>query len=99
MKFFVVIIHYKVPVEQFEQLVPKHRAYLQQGYQKGLLLMSGPQNPRIGGIVIARAPALVDLQQYFSNDPYRLEGVAEHEFIEFTPVNHQDFMKDWIEGK
>lgn len=96
MKFFVVLIQYKLPVEQFEAVVPEHRAYLQEGYQKGILLMSGPQNPRTGGVVIARAPALEDIQAFFLQDPYHLHDVAEHHFIEFNPVNRQPFMEEWI---
>jgi len=98
MKFFVVIIHYKIPVEQFESIVPQHRAYLQEGYEKGYLLMSGPQNPRTGGIVIARANEMQIMQDFFLHDPYHLQDVAERQVIEFNPVSRQSFMEDWIAG-
>ena len=55
MKHFIVEITYKVSFEEMQKVLPAHRIYLDEGYEKGILLMSGPQNPKTGGIVIARA--------------------------------------------
>ncbi len=49
MKHFLVDIHYLVPVEQLADILPDHRAFLQTGYTLGLLLFSGPKEPRTGG--------------------------------------------------
>lgn len=96
MKHFIVEITYLVPVEQLETIVPVHRAYLQTGYDAGKLLCSGPQNPRIGGIVVARAESLEDIQQFFAGDPYQKNGLATYRFIEFTPVKFQPFFESWL---
>lgn len=96
MKHFLILIHYRIPAEQMGEVVQEHRAYLQAGYQQGMLLMSGPRSPRTGGVVVARAPALEDVQAFFQNDPYQLHGAADYEFIEFIPLFHQDFLKEWV---
>lgn len=99
MKHFVVEIIYKAPIEKITELRPLHREFLQKGYEKGWLLVSGPQTPQIGGIVIARCESMEEISEFFSNDPYSKAGTAHYQFIEFTPVSRQSFLNDWIEGK
>ena len=96
MKHFIVMIQYQVSMEEVSQVLPDHRAFLRGGYDAGLLLCSGPQNPRTGGVVIARAETLDAIQDFFMQDPYFLQGVATHQLIEFEPVLHQPFLADWV---
>lgn len=96
MKHFLVEITYLVPAEELNEILSSHRAFLQTGYEKGWLLLSGPKVPRVGGVVIARAPTLEDLQAFFANDPYRLNHLAEYRYAEFNPVKHQAILDDWV---
>lgn len=96
MKHFMIDIQYRFPVTELSEILPKHRAFLQTGYDAGLLLCSGPKNPKTGGIVIARAESLEAIRDYFKNDPYQLNQVADYHFVEFEPVKHQEFLSDWI---
>jgi uncharacterized protein YciI len=98
MKHFLIEITYTLPFEQIAPIVPEHRAFLQEGYDSGMLLMSGPINPRIGGIVIARAESEDQLRDYFSRDPYFLKQVAIYRFVEFEPVKYQTLVADWVKG-
>jgi uncharacterized protein YciI len=97
MKHFIVDIHYLIPAEQLGETTVEHRAFLQDGYQQGLLLYSGPKVPRTGGIIVARAESVEKLAEFFTNDPYQKKGVATYQFIEFNPVLKQEFLKDWVE--
>lgn len=99
MKHFVVEIIYRAPIERVNEIVGKHREFLQKGYDEGMFLASGPQVPKIGGIIIARANSMEELARYLQNDPYQLENVAHYQYIEFNPVKAQPFMNDWLEGK
>lgn len=99
MKHFLVDIRYTAPMEMVDAVVGSHREFLQEGYDSGMLLMSGPRNPKIGGLVIARANDIEAVREYFQRDPYRLAGVAQHDIIEFNPVKRQHFMNEWIEGR
>jgi len=96
MKHFIIEITYKVTFEELQGTLAAHRSFLDEGYEKGLLLMSGPQNPKVGGMVIARAETLEVIQEYFSRDPYHTEGLAEHRFVEFTPVKNNPMIKGWL---
>jgi uncharacterized protein YciI len=98
MKHFLIEIQYLVPVEQLAEILPDHRAFLKTGYDKGILLLSGPREPRTGGLVIARSESLTDIQTFFSRDPYLLKNVATHNYIEFNPVLHQSWLDDWVKG-
>jgi uncharacterized protein YciI len=96
MKHFIIEIDYKVPIETITDILVEHRAFLQIGYDKGMLLCSGPKEPRTGGMVVARSNNLEEVKKYFSQDPYALHKVAEHRFIEFNPVKFQSFLSEWI---
>jgi uncharacterized protein YciI len=96
MKHFIVEITYTAPLEQVGEVTPDHRAFLQTGYDSGLLLYSGPQVPRVGGIIVARADSLEEIQQFFADDPYQKRGMATYRLIEFNPVKSQAFMEPWI---
>jgi uncharacterized protein YciI len=96
MKHFIVEIIYTAPPARIDEVLGEHRAFLQEGYDTGLLLMSGPQVTKTGGMVVARAENKEELEAYFRRDPYHLYGVAEHRVVEFQPVKLQAFMKDWV---
>ena len=98
MKHFIVEITYRVPAEELGDATAQHRQYLQAGYQAGTLLFSGPQIPRTGGIVVARAESFEELANFFSHDPYQVHGLADYRFVEFNPVFAQNFMKTWVAG-
>ena len=99
MLHFVVEITFTTPdFSRIEPIVPGHRSFLQVGYDRGWLLMSGPQNPRTGGMVIARAPSRAELEAFFRADPYATAGVASYRFTEFNPVKRQAFLESWVTG-
>ena len=96
MKHFLIEIQYTAPMEKIAEILPSHRAFLQTGYEKGWLLCSGPMVPKSGGVVIARAPEKLDIENFFSDDPYLLNQAATYRFVEFEPVKRQNFLEDWI---
>ncbi|MBI3125830.1 MAG: hypothetical protein HYZ10_15650 [Ignavibacteriales bacterium] len=97
MRYVVVEIIYKAPIEKIEELTAIHREFLQTGYKTGMLLVSGPKVPRTGGIVIAKANSMEEIAGYFKNDPYALNDAADYRFIEFNPKSRQEILKDWVE--
>jgi len=96
MRHFIIEINYLAPLEEIAAVLSDHRAFLETGYRRGLLLFSGPQKPKTGGIVVAKAPSLEDIQQFFTGDPYRIKNLAAYRFIEFEPVKSQPFLENWI---
>jgi uncharacterized protein YciI len=80
---FILILKYKVPVEEVDRVAPAHRAYLEQAYQAGKLLVSGPQVPRTGGLIVARLKTRDDVDRLIQDDPFFQEKIADYEVIEF----------------
>ncbi len=99
MKHFLILIKYIAPLEKIDLILSEHRNFLQSGYDKNILLLSGPNISRTSGIILARSNSLEEIKKFFAFDPYLLNNLALYEFIEFVPVKHQGFLKEWIDGK
>lgn len=90
-KFFIINIEYCVELDVIDKILSAHRDWLEIQYQKGLLLCSGPKEPRTGGVVIAFGSDLSQIKELFKADPFNVHQVATYSFIEFNPVKyHQD---------
>lgn len=54
MRCFLIESTFTQPFESFGEIVAEHRAYLQQGYDAGWMLLSGPKADRSSGVLIAQ---------------------------------------------
>ncbi len=97
MYHFVVEIKYRAHIDEIAKLRPAHREFLDEGYKKGIILMSGPQTPQIGGVIIARSESMKALAKFLQNDPYQRNNVADYTYMQFSPRNFQTFLKEWVE--
>jgi|SRR4030042_820163 uncharacterized protein YciI len=96
MKYFLVLFEYKTSLDNIKKVTDDHRNFLKTGYEKGFLLLSGPQVPRTGGLVVAKAQNRKDLEDFFSNDPYNLNSYTDYKFIEFDLKSHQPILDEWL---
>jgi uncharacterized protein YciI len=97
MKHFLLEGEYLVPFEELSELVPKHRTFLQKGYDAGFFLCSGPQIPARGGFLLARAESLAELQEFLAEEPFtNAKKMRFCKITEFDPVRHQPILKDWF---
>ena len=96
MKHFVVEAIYSAPIEQVREAYPRHRAWLQKGYDLGLFLCSGPKEPPTGGYLVARAESAEALKTMFEEEPFNREALATFTFTEFQPVKRQSFIEHWF---
>jgi uncharacterized protein YciI len=99
MKHFLVEATYLAPIEKLQPLVPMHRAYLQHGYDAGMVLCSGPLVPPLGGIVIARAATAQEITHFLADEPFALAQLASYEIREFQPVRWQEWAAGWFRGE
>jgi uncharacterized protein YciI len=96
MKHFVVEATYLAPLDQIREATARHRVFLQKGYDAGLFLCSGPQDPPVGGFLVARANSLEELKSMFDEEPFHVEKLASYTFKEFNPVKHQPWTQGWF---
>lgn len=88
--YALCILRYRVPLETVLKHVDAHRAYLATWRDRGVLLASGPFDPRIGGGLLARVAegpeGLKTLETLRDGDPFVKEGVAEYEILPWKPT-------------
>lgn len=94
-KHFVIASDYLAPLTEIDKLLAEHRAHLGSGYTRGLLLASGPQNPRTGGMILARAHERSELEQFLADDPFAKAGIARYHLVEFDPVKQSELFASW----
>lgn len=84
---FIILLHYKVEINEVEKFVPVHRAYLKaEGFDKELIIAAGPCVPRTGGVIIFNSNDRKAAETFVAEDPFIIEKVAEAEIIEFNPT-------------
>jgi uncharacterized protein YciI len=83
---FVLLLTYVKPLAEVDRWVPEHRAFLERRYATGHFLMSGRQNPRVGGVIIAKAASRAEIEAIVAEDPFHREQVAEYRIVEFAPT-------------
>jgi uncharacterized protein YciI len=81
---FVVMLNYLRPLHEVDVHLEAHRAYLAEQYNNGTFLLSGPKEPRTGGVILARAASLDELHQVLARDPFHVHGIAAFEVVQFS---------------
>ncbi|WP_432723362.1 YciI family protein [Jeongeupia wiesaeckerbachi] len=82
---FAILVEYLRPLDEIDALVPAHRAFLKTQYDAGVFLLSGPQVPRTGGLILARGLSREALEALTQQDPFYQAGAARYQIIEFAP--------------
>jgi uncharacterized protein YciI len=91
--YALALIRYRRPLEEVIAHQEPHRAYQRELLAKGLLLASGPWDPRFGGMALLRVPddnVGSTLDAIRDNDPFVIAGVAQYEMLCWAPVIGKD---------
>jgi uncharacterized protein YciI len=80
----VITSKYVKPLEVIDALLADHRKFLDEQYRQSKFICSGPQNPRVGGVIIANV-GIDEAREIMKKDPFTIYGASEYSFIEFTP--------------
>ena len=86
MNLHVIFVNYTAPLAEVEKVTADHRAWLDQHFQSGLFITSGPQDPRTGGLILARGESREQLLDLMQQDPFAKAGVADYTIVAFKPV-------------
>ncbi len=82
--YALAILRYRRPLEEVLNVTDAHRAYLRELKQQGLLIASGPLDPRSGGALllrVAEGDVQGTLDRVRDNDPYFKTGMAQYELL------------------
>lgn len=83
---FIAILTYKKPLEEVDRFLAAHREYLSKHYAAGDFIASGPQTPRIGGVIMIKAHERATVDSIIAQDPFNINGIADYQIVEFTPT-------------
>lgn len=83
---FIAILTYKKPLEEVDRFLQAHREYLAEHYDAGDFIASGPQTPRVGGVILMKAESRAVVDSIIEKDPFNINGIADYRIVEFTPT-------------
>lgn len=87
---FILLVNYKRPLEEVEQNLEAHRAYLDKYYALNKFVVSGRRNPRTGGCIICHAVTEAEVKEIIKEDPFYFKGIADYEIIEAIPTKYAE---------
>ncbi len=85
----IITSRYVKPMETIDALLADHRKFLDDQYRQKKFIFSGPQNPRVGGAILANV-GIDEAREIMKKDPFTIHGAAEYSFIEFTPGKYDE---------
>jgi uncharacterized protein YciI len=82
---FIIDLHYLVPLSEIEKHVTDHRNFLDRYYAKNIFISSGPKEPRTGGIILASASSLEEIENIIKEDPFYMHQLASYTITRCIP--------------
>lgn len=83
---YVLIVSYTAPLRVVDAAMPAHRRFLDEHFATGEFLASGPREPRVGGVILARFNSRARLCSVIAADPFVRQNLASYEVIAFHPT-------------
>lgn len=93
---FVITVTYTKPLEEVEKYLQDHRDFLANGYKKGVLLLSGAQVPRVGGVIIGRFWSKEEATAFIHTDPFFVAKVADYNIVEFVASKYASELEGYF---
>lgn len=88
MNLFVITLEYGADLSMIDHYLEEHRAFLDTCYEQEIFLISGPQVPRTGGVIIAKCADKNTLEALLKKDPFYHHKLARYHIIEFEAKKH-----------
>jgi uncharacterized protein YciI len=83
---FILILKYKSELSEIDNALPAHVEFLHKYYGLGKFLCSGPQSPRVGGVIVCTAKDRAEATRIIAEDPFYVKQLTDYEIIEFSPT-------------
>lgn len=83
---FIAILTYKKPLSEVDRFLAAHREYLSKHYDARDFIASGPQTPRVGGVIMIKANDRTAVEAIIAQDPFNINGIADYQIVNFTPT-------------
>lgn len=87
---FVVTLKFSANKARAPELMDGHNAWIRQGFEDGVFLLTGSLAPGAGGAVLAHNLSRADLEARVMQDPFVAEGVVSADILEIAPGRTDD---------
>ncbi len=94
---FIITVTYTRPLEEIDQHMNGHIAFLDKYYKAGKIIFSGKQQPRTGGVILAYQTTEAELKHLLSEDPFQQLALASYEIMEVVPTKWDKHFDYFIE--
>ena len=81
---FVILLKFSTNKANAGQFMERHNAWLRDGFEKGIFLLSGSIQPKAGGAVLAHNATPEQIRTIVDADPFVAEGVVTAEIVEIS---------------
>lgn len=99
--YAIAILRYRKPLDQIIPHTEEHRAYLRDLREKGILLVSGPLDPRNGGALLLKVPddnVAAALDAVRDGDPFTKYGDVQYELMPWVPNIGKELLEKLVVG-
>lgn len=91
---YIINLNYIVPLEELDKHMADHVKYLEKYYSKNIFMASGRKVPRTGGIILAMANSIEEVEKIVHEDPFFKHKLAEITITQFlTSQYHPDLKR------
>ncbi|MFD2233818.1 YciI family protein [Phaeospirillum tilakii] len=95
---YLIQVTYLRPLAEIDAQLDAHRAFLAEHFAAGRFLLAGPQEPRVGGVILARGESRAEIEAIVHQDPFLLTGVASAQITAFRPNRKAEDIPDgWLD--
>lgn len=95
---YIIDLTYIVPLDELDTHMTDHVKYLHKYYKQNKFVTSGRKVPRTGGIILALADSLEEVNQIISEDPFYTHKLAEFKVTEFQTSQMHPLMKPLLKA-
>lgn len=99
MKYFMVEGTLKDTHLINDTIMKTHMAYTQVAMDKGLILVSGLKEDMSGGIFVMKEESIEKIEEYLSNEPFRINGIQTYRVVEFSAHYFNESPIEWFNKK
>lgn len=90
---FIILLRFGPNRAQAGQFMPDHKAWLKQGFDDNIFLLSGSLQPNQGGCILAQGDSLESVQACVETDPFVIHGIVTAEILQISPHQAAESMQ------
>ncbi|SON53872.1 hypothetical protein HDIA_0331 [Hartmannibacter diazotrophicus] len=83
---FLILLRFSANKADAPNLMEGHNAWIKQGFDDGVFLLTGSLKPGLGGSVVAHNATLEELHARVALDPFVAGNVVSAEILEIAPA-------------